>query len=279
MGVCPGRAQVLACPPEYSRPHAGHAPQDGAPRAGQRWRRTHANAIAPPHVPCLSDDRSSQQPFWALALAQGGPFLLVGQPDAHPTLYARAAFGHAHDGIAVWASRPWHGRCTDVAPSRWLHDGRLLAGKEAWSVHGWESTGRHATTGERLDHKRVSTHHRVAADKVAAVAQAGRGRWKSAHANPQGLQTTGDPVAPHVGHGQQYRAAVRLSRTLLALLCHTVLAWSDATYALRRRVRVRRQTCCDALRTCTRSIVFKSGDPLLTVMCQGLQLPSSLDTS
>ncbi len=217
--------------------------------AGQRWLRTHANAIAPHHVTCLGDDRSSQQPFWALALAKGCPFLLVGQPDAHPTLYARVTFGHANDGIAVWESRPWHRRCTEISQYRWLHDGRLLDGKEALSVNGLEITVRHATTGERLYHKSLITHHRVAADKVAAVAQAGRGRWKSEHENTQVLQTTGYPVAHNVGHGQQYLAAVRLSLNLLAFLFHTVLAWSDATYALLRRVRVRRQTCFDALRT------------------------------
>ncbi len=214
-----------------------------------------------------------------MARAKGCNFLLVCTPDSHPTLYERVAFWHANDGIAVWESRHWNGRFTEVSQYRWLNDVRLLDGKEALSVNGLEITVRHATTGERLYHNSCITNHRVAAEHVAAVAQAGRGRWKSENDNNNVLQTKGDHVEHNFGHGQQYLAAVMLSLNLLAFLFHTGLEWSDDTYALRRRVLVRRQTFFDDLRTLTRYRVFKSWDHLLTGMCQGLQLQSSLDTS
>jgi hypothetical protein len=77
---------------------------------------------------------------------------------------------------------------------------------------------------------------------VVAVAPSGRERWTIANENTNGLKTTGSHLAQNFGHGKQYLAAVLLSLTLLALLFHTVLEWSDATYARLRQVLARRQT-------------------------------------
>lgn len=96
-------------------PPDGHDQQDCEQRAGQRWRRTHAEVCAPHQVTCLGDDRYSKQPLCALALAQGVNGILVCKPDAHPTLDERRAFWHANDGSAACARRHWHGRCTAVS--------------------------------------------------------------------------------------------------------------------------------------------------------------------
>jgi hypothetical protein len=220
----------------------------------------------------------SKPPWCALALEQGFHFLLVGKPDAHPTLDARIAFWHANDGIAACASRHWHGRFTDVSMYRSLHDVLLLDGQEALSVHWFESTVVNATTGEPLSPKSFLTNHRVTGEHVAAVAQAGRGRWKIAHENNHVLKTKGSHVAHTCGHGQQYLSAVMCSLPLLALLLHTVLEWSDDKYALLRRVLARRQTFFDDIRAFTRSLVFDSWDHLIDFMLRGLELPLSLDT-
>ena len=277
--VCPGRAQVIALPPEYIMPQDGHEKQDCEQMAGKRWLRTHADAVAPHHVTLLGDDLYSKQPFCTLALEKGFNFILVCKPDSHPTLYERVAFWHANDGINVWESRRWNGHFTEVSRYRWLNDVRLLDGKESLSVHWLEITVRHATTGVVLYHNSFITNHRVTAANVAAVAQAGRGRWKIENANNNVLKTKGYHVEHNFGHGKQYLAAVLLSLNLLAFLFHTVLEWSDDTYALLRRVLVKRQTFFDDLRALTRYIVFENWDHLLTVMRQGLQRQSSLDTS
>src|SRR6266436_9931454 len=110
--VCPGRSQVIAFPPEYIMPQDGHDTQDCEQMAGKRWRQQHAEVFAPPQVPLLGDDLSSQPPFCALALAQGVNFILGCKPDSHPKLYERVAFWQANDGIAACESRHWHGRFT-----------------------------------------------------------------------------------------------------------------------------------------------------------------------
>ena len=214
----------------------------------------------------------------ALALAQGFHFILVCTPDSPPTLSQRVALWHANDGIAACESRHWNGRFTEVSMYRSLNDVLLLDGKEALSVHWFEITVVNATTGEQLSHKSFITNHRVTAENVAAVAQAGRGRWKIENEHNNVLKTKGYHVEHNFGHGQQYLAAVMLSLTLLAFLFHTVLEWSDDQYALLRRVLARRQTFFDDIRAFTRYMVFDSWDHLIDFMLQGLELQSSLDT-
>jgi hypothetical protein len=277
--VCPGRSQVIALPPEYIMPQDGHDKQDCEQMAGKRWLRKHANAIAPHHVTLLGDDLYSKQPFCALALEKDFNFILVCKPDSHPTLYERLAFWQANDGIAACESRHWNGRFTEVSQYRSLNDVLLLDGKDALSVNWFEMTVINAKTGEQLYLNSFITNHRVTAENVAAVAQAGRGRWKIENENNNVLKTKGYHVEHNFGHGQQYLAAVMLSLNLLAFLFHTVLEWSDDKYALLRRVLARRQTFFDDLRTLTRYMVFDSWDHLLDFMLRGLELQSSLDTS
>jgi hypothetical protein len=277
--VCPGRAQVIAFPPEYIMPQDGHDKQDCEQMAGKRWLHKHANAVAPHHVTLLGDDLYSKQPFGALALEKGCNFILVCTPDSHPKLYERVAFWQANDGIAACESRHWNGRFTEVSLYRSLNDVLLLDGKDALSVNWFERTVINAKTGEQLYHNSFITNHRVTAENVAAVAQAGRGRWKIENENNNVLKTKGYHVEHNFGHGQQYLAAVMLSLNLLAFLFHTVLEWSDDKYALLRRVLVRRQTFFDDLRAFTRDMVFESWDHLIDFMLRGLELQSSLDTS
>ena len=213
----------------------------------------------------------------AFALAHGFNFILVCKPDAHPKLYERIAFWHAHAGLPTCERRHWHGRFTAVSRYRSRNDVLLLDGKEPLSVHGFAITVVNAKTGEPLSHNRLITNHRVTAENVAAVAQAGRGRWKIANENNHVLKTKGYHVEHNLGHGQQSLAAVMLSLNLLALLFHTVLEWSDDTDALLRQVLARRQTFFEDIRALMRSMVFDSWQHLMAFMIRGLALESRLE--
>ena len=276
--VGPGRSQVIAFPPEDSMPHDGHATQDGEQMAGPRWIQTQAAVLAPHQVTVLGDELYRTQPWCALALAQGCNCILVCQPDAPPQLSERVAFWPANDGIAAGECRHWHGRCTAVSLDRVRHDVLLGDGKDAVSVHGFEITVVNATTGAPLYHNSFLTHHRVTGEHVAAVVQAGRGRWKSENEHNHVLKTKGYQGEHNFGHGKESLSAVMCSLTLLALLCHTVLAWREDKSALLRRVLARRQTFFDDIRALTRSLVFDSWDHLIDFMLRGLELQSALDT-
>ena len=277
--VCPGQSQVIALPPEYIMPQDGHAKQDCERAAGKRWLRKHAAQIAPHGVTLLGDDLYSNQPFCALALQEGYNFIVTCKPDSHPTFYERIAFWQAADAIAACEEPHWNGRFTEVTRVRYLNDVLLRSGDAAMSVNWVDLTVINATTGEQLYYNSWITNHRLTADNVVHVAQAGRGRWKIENENNNVLKTKGYHLEHNFGHGQQYLAAFLLSLNLLAFLFHTVLEWSDQPYALLRRVLARRQTFFHDMQALMRYMVFDHWDHLMAFMIRGLELESQVNTS
>jgi hypothetical protein len=201
----------------------------------------------------------------------------VGKPDSHPKCYERLAFWQAQDAISQCEPRQRKGRLTEGALYRFIHDVRLQGGKQPLSVNWVEITVVHAKTGEQLSYNTIITHHRLHAENVAPVAQAGRGRWKSENENNNVLKTKGYHLEHNFGQGKQYLSATMLSLNLLAFLFHTVLEWSDEKYALLRHVLARRQTFFEDIRALTRYMVFESWHHLMDFMMRGLELESRLD--
>jgi hypothetical protein len=235
--------------------------------------------VAPSQATLLGDDLYSKQPFCAVALQQGYHFILTCKPDSHATLYERLALWQANANVAELEHRHWNGRFTEVQQYRDSNDVRLRGGDDAFAGNWFEITVVRAKTGAQLYHNRFITTHRLRADNVAAVAQAGRGRWKSENAKHNVLKTKGYHLEHHCGHGQQSLSALLLSLNLLAFLCHTVLEWSDAKYALLRQVMARRQSFFTDIQAFMRYMVFDSWEHLLDCMIRGLELDSQVDTS
>jgi hypothetical protein len=137
------------------------------------------------------------------------------------------ALWQATDAIATYEGRHWHGRFTEVTRVRSSNDVSLRSGDDALSVNWYDMTVVNANTGEQRYDNSCIPHHRLTADTVLAVAQAGRGRWKIDNETNHVLTTKGDHLEHNFGPGQQYLAAFMLSLNLLAFLFHTVLEWSD----------------------------------------------------
>jgi len=277
--VCPGQSQVIALPPEYLMPQDGHSKQDCERAAGKRWLAKHAQQVAPHGVTLLGDALYSHQPFCQLVLHHGYNFIFVCKPDSHPKLSERLAFWPTNDGLTELESRHWHGRYPEVTQYRSINNVLWRGGDDALAVQWCEMTVVNANTGEQLYHHSFITNHRVTAAIVAAVAHAGRGRWKSENDNTKVLKTKGYHLEHNFGHGKQYLSALLLSLNLLAFLFHTVLEWSDDTYALLRRVLARRQTFFEDIRAFTRYMVFDRWQHLMDFMLRGLELQPQLNTS
>ena len=276
--VCPGHAQVIALAPEYIMPQDGHAKQDCEQAAGKRWITHHATTLVPHHVTLLGDDLYSKEPFCALALHHGFNFILVCKPDSHPKFYERLAFWQAQGVMVQCEQRRRHGPVTEVALYRFINDVLLQAGKHTLSVNWLEIAVINTKTGESLYYNTFITNHRLSAQNVAQVAQAGRGRWKIENENNNVLKTKGYHLEHNFGHGKQYLSATMLSLNLLAFLFHTVLEWSDEQYALLRQVLARRQTFFEDFRALTRYMVFESWHHLMGFMIRGLKLETRLDS-
>jgi hypothetical protein len=276
--VCPGHSQVIALAPEYIMPQDGHAKQDCEQAAGKRWITHHATTLVPHHVTLLGDDLYSKEPFCALALHHGFNFILVCKPDSHPKFYERLAFWQAQGVMVQCEQRRRHGPVTEMALYRGINDVLLQDGKHTLSVNWLEITVINAKTGAQLYDNTFITNHRLSAQNVAQVAQAGRGRWKIENENNNVLKTKGYHLEHNFGHGKQYLSATILSLNLLAFLFHTVLEWSDEPYALLRQVLARRQTFFEDFRALTRYMVFESWHHLMDFMIRGLKLETRLDS-
>jgi hypothetical protein len=268
---------VVALPPEFIMPQDGHDKQDCERVAGKRWMDQHAKHVAPHGVTLLGDDLYSNQPFCESALHHGFNFIFVCKPDSHTTLYKRLAFWQETDTINAVERRHFNGRFTEVVMVRYLNDVFLRSGKDALSVNWLEITVVHAKTGEQLYYNSFITNHRLKAENVEQVAQAGRGRWKVENENNNVLKTKGSHIEHSFGHGKKYLAAFMLSLNLLAFLFHTVLQWCDDKYALLRHVLARRQTFFDDIRALTRYMVFESWHHLMDFMIRGLELEARLE--
>jgi hypothetical protein len=162
---------------------------------------------------------------------------------------------------------------------RYINDVRLRGGDDALPVNWFEITVVKTKTGEQLYHNSCITNHRLRDDNVMEVAQASRGRWKVENENNNVLKTKGYHLEHNFGHGKQHLAACMLSLNLLAFLFHTVLEWSDAKYALLRKVLARRQTFFHDIQALMRYMVFASWGHLIDFMIRGLELESQVDTS
>ncbi len=276
--VCPGRSEVIALPPQYIMPQDGHDKQDCEQAAGKRWLMQHGTTLAPHHVTLLGDDLYSKEPFCSLALEQGFNFILVCKPDSHRKFYERLAFWQEQGLMAQCEQRQRKGAVTEIVLYRYLNDIFLQDGKQRLSVNWVEITVANAKTGEQLSYNTFITTHRLSADNVAQVAQAGRGRGKSENENNKVLKTKGYHLEHNFGHGQQYLSATMLSLNLLAFLFHTVKQWRDEKYVMLRQALVRRQTFFEDIRALSRYRVFESWHHLMDFMIRGLQLESQLES-
>ena len=137
--VCPGRAEVIALPPEFIVPQDGHDKQDCERVAGKRWIAQHAKQLAPHGITLLGDDLYSNQPFCECAVQHGFNFILTCKPDSHSTLYERLAFWQETGAIKEVTMRQRVGGVRKIMLYRYINDVRLRGGQDALSVNWLEN--------------------------------------------------------------------------------------------------------------------------------------------
>jgi hypothetical protein len=103
-------------------------------------------------------------------------------------------------------------------------------------------------------------------DNVAAMAAAGRARWKVENEAFNTLKTKGYNLEHNFGHGQQHLSSVLATLNLLAFACHTVCDLADKPWRAARRELVTRQGFFHTLVALTTYLVFSCWDHLLGTM-------------
>ena len=98
--------------------------------------------------------------------------------------------------------------------------------------------------GERTYHNSFFTSLEVTADNVAAIARAGRARWKIENEQFHCLARQGYHLKHNFGHGRQGLANLLATLNLFAFALHAVLdCVSDLWRQCRARVGTRRKFC------------------------------------
>lgn len=101
-----------------------------------------------------------------------------------------------------------HGRWRTIDTDRDATDVPWREGEDAWWGNGGDRTSTKATAGTLLYRQALATPHQRDRPTVEAVVQAGRARGNLEPEHNQPLNTTGDPLEHHDGHGPQHLAAV-----------------------------------------------------------------------
>jgi hypothetical protein len=259
--VAPGHNRAVPLVPEFIGPQDGHDKQDCESRAARRWLTAHGAHYGGLNPVYLGDDLFSRQPICEAVLEQGAHFLFVCKPESHPAIEDFRA-GIALDTLVERTKR---GKKRTTYRYQWLCDVPLRGDPDAIEVN-WLSIEISDDSGAVTYRNSFITNLPVHRGNVAAMAAAGRARWKIENEAFNTLKTKGYNLEHNFGHGMQHLAAVLATLNLLAFACHTVCDLSGAAWQAARRELVTRQTFFQTMIALTKYLVFPSWEHLLDTM-------------
>ena len=269
--VAPGQEKVIPLPPEFRVPQDGHDKQDGENAAAKRWLRQYAQYYRAKGITLLGDDLYSNHPMCEVLVEERLPFILVGKPDSHPTLYEELARRELGQDLPHVIHRHHTPQGLVFYTYRYASELPLRATDNAVEVNWCELTITTAP-GQRLYQNAFITQEKITQKNVAQLVRAGRTRWKVENENNNTLKTKGYHLEHNFGHGKEQLASLLATFNILAFLLHTLLDLLDAKYRLVRQTLVSRKTFFDDLRALTRYICFASWTHLLDFMLHGLEV-------
>jgi hypothetical protein len=268
--VAPGQPQAIALRPEFITPQDGHTKQDCEIVAAKRWLEKNGATYASLKATLLGDDIYSHQPFCRRTLLFGFHFIFVCKPDSHTTLYNWVNLLQSPH-LRTLTMRVKNGAHFHTYTYRYANAVPLAEGEEALKVNWCELTVTDPE-GKVLYINGWVTDFPITDENVAALAAAGRARWKIENENNNTLKTKGYHLEHNFGHGKQHLSSLLAAMNILAFLYHTFLSFTDENYRLIRAQLPTRQTFFDDLRALTRYILFPNWDALLDFMMRGLEI-------
>ena len=274
--VAPGQEAVFPLPPEFLCPQDGHDKQDCELAASTRWLKQWGARVAAWNVTFLGDDLYCHQPFCQQVLAHGGGFLFVCRPQTHATLYEWVADFQRNGALPTLVKTRWNGKQRLTDTYRYLNHLPLRNSDDALLV-GWCELTTTDAKGKVLYRNAWATSHALSARTVAAVAEAGRSRWKIENENNNILKTKGYHFEHNYGHGKQHLSSLLATLIILAYLLHTVLDRLDQRYRAVRAQLPSRRTFFEHLRALVQYLPFETWDHLFDFMLDALT-PASPQT-
>ncbi len=275
--VASGQANAIPLPPEFVQPQDGKDKQNCELAASARWLARWGEHYRPWRITYLGDDLYCHQSHGLRVRAQQADFLFTCQPESHATLYEWVGDFERNEplGRVVQARRVGQKPLTDTY--RDAHQVPLRNTDDAVMANWLERVTTDAR-GAIVFKNAWATSHAITDHHVAALASAGRARWKIENENNNTLKTKGDHFDHHFGHGKPFLANLFATLILLAFLVHTALDWMDTRYAKVRVLLPSRRTFFEHLRALLQYLPFDDWDHLMRFMQQRLA-PNAPDTS
>lgn len=267
--VAPGQKNVVALAPHFVQPQDGHDKQDCELAASARWLEQWGAYYGPWGITYLGDDLYCHQSHCERVLRQQSNFLLTCKPDSHTTLYEWVA-DFSRNGIVttvVQTRRVGKKHFTDTY--RFVNQVPLRDSDDALMVN-WCELVTTAHDDVVVFRNAWATSHRVTADNVVQLADAGRARWKIENENNNTLKTKGYHFGHNFGHGKQYLSNLFATMILLAFLVHTTLDLIDVPYQTVRDLLPSRQTFFEHFRALIQYLPFDDWNHLMGFMLKSL---------
>ncbi len=268
--VAPGHEHAIPLRPEFITPQDGHTKQDCEIAAGKRWLEKNSAQYALLRAILLGDDLYCHQPFCRQTVLHGFDFIFVCKPDSHTTLYNWVNLLQRPD-LGLVTGRVKVGAHFHTYSYRYANGVPLAEGQDALKVNWCELTVTDHNQ-EVVFRNAWATNLTITDQNVAAIAAAGRARWKIENENNNTLKTKGYHLEHNFGHGKKHLSSLLAAMNILAFLYHTFLSFTDERYRLIRATLPTRQTFFDDLRALTRYLLFENWDALMDFMMRGLEI-------
>jgi len=272
--VAPGQKHAIALRPEFITPQDGHTKQDCEIAAAKRWLDKEGARYLPGlghNATILGDDLYAHQPFCRRVLLQSYHFIFTCKPDSHTHLYQWVDLLKTGGELRTINHRVKNRGHWETYTYRYANAVPLVEGEGALKVNWCELT----VTGKAdkvLYHNAFITDWRITDENIAAIVATGRARWKIENENNNTLKTKGYNLEHNFGHGKQYLSSLLATMNMLALLCHTFLAYCDDAYQLIRAILPTRKTFFDDIRALLRYMCFPSWEAMMDFMMRGLEI-------
>ncbi len=263
--VAPGHNRALPLEPEFIVPQDGHHKQDCETAAAKRWICKYSARYRALNVTLLGDDLYSRQPLCEQVIAAGLNFIFVCKPQSHPTLYDWLDQLEKAQVVQTLRIESRHGKRREIDNYRFVNQLPIRDGDDALEINWCELTTTDSD-GKVVYQNTFISNHRISADNVVGIVQAGRTRWKVENENNNTLKTKGYHLTHNFGHGKEHLSALLASLNLLAFLFHTILDMMDTKYQLIRAKLSSRKMFFQHIQALTCYHCFDSFDALLDFM-------------
>ena len=244
--VADGHQRVLPLMPVFVQPQRDPAAdrpelseeqrkQDCERNAAKRWLPAHIDELRSYRPVFLGDDLYCCQPLCRLVLDLGADFLFVCKPSSHKRLYELLHDDFMHS--SGWIKTRNRHQQVERQRFRWMN-GLPVRDSDAAVLGAWVEFAIERN-GERTYTNTFFTSLEVRADNVAAIARAGRARWKIENEGFNCLARHGYNIKRNFGHGSHGLANLLATLNLFAFALHAVL---DCVSDLWRQGRARAGT-------------------------------------